>query len=143
MFHLLSIGLVALVPTPDVFAEVSGARYGSIKIVGNTDTPDRVILNQLGGIAPGAKVSAADLRTLRKRLAALNTTPTVLLLVSEFDSAFLDLWIAVVEQPGNWFAFGLWGLFETAPIALVTLDPELFRTEWAWFRARWQKATAP
>jgi hypothetical protein len=142
---LLAVGFVALVPTPEVFAEARGARYGTIRIVGNADTPDRIILKQLGGITPGAKVSAAQLRAARKRLAALGAfrePPTVLLLVNDFDGAFLELWVAVVERPGNWFAFGLWSLFERAPVALVTLDPEPLLTELALFRYRWLEATA-
>jgi Surface antigen variable number repeat len=146
MLHLLAVGFVALVPTPEVFAEARGARYGTIRIVGNADTPDRIILKQLGGIAPGAKVSAAQLRAARKRLAALGAfreSPTVLLLVNEFDSALVDLRIAVEEQPGNWFTFGLWRTFRGGIETVARLDLWPLVIEAGYLRRRWLEEIAP
>jgi hypothetical protein len=143
MLCSLTVGLCALTAAPEMVAEARGARYARIRVSGHADTPDRIILKQLGGITPGAKVSAADVRALRKRLAALGafrTAPNVMLIVNELDDTLIDLWIHVEERPGNWFTFGLWSLCDHGIEAVKNFDRRPFLDEWAWFRYRWREA---
>jgi hypothetical protein len=145
MLCVLTVGLGALGSAPEMVAEARGARYGLIVITGNADTHDRVVLNQLGEIRPGAKVSVAQLRAARKRLAALDafrTPPTVDLLVNELDGALIDIRIHVEERPGNWFAVGLWRTFRGGIETLARLDPLPLAIEAGGFRRRWLEAIA-
>jgi|GEM_PF-6395989 len=142
MLCSLTVGLCALTAAPEMVAEARGARYGAISITGNTDTHKRIILKQLGEIRPGVRVSATDIRAVRKRLAALGafrTPPAVMLYVNEFDGALINLWIHVEERPGNWFTFGLWSLCDHGIEAVKNFDQRPFLDEWAWFGYRWRE----
>ncbi len=146
MLCSLTVGLCALTAAPEMVAEARGARYGNIRVLGNSDTPDRIILNQREGIQPGAKVSAADVRAFRKRLAALGafrTAPTVVLLVNELDGALLDVRIHVEERPENWFIFHLWRTFRGGIETVARLDLWPLVIEAGCFRRRWLEETAP
>ncbi len=111
VFVVLSLGAVisALAPEPEF-------RVGRILVVGNTDTPDRVILNRLVGLAPGGKGTPATLRQAEGRLRGIGafksnpwrgTGPTVQVFPNELGSEFLDVVIRVEERSGNWVPFAL------------------------------------
>jgi hypothetical protein len=88
---------------------------GRVIIDGNTDTPDRVILNCID-FRPGQKTTRAVLRQAGKRIRAtgvFKSNPwrgvgvTVNVLPNELDSDYFDILIRVQERPGNYLAFGV------------------------------------
>jgi hypothetical protein len=131
---------MAFLEQPEFRGPVSGARYGRIIIEGNTDTPDRVILEHLD-MRPGQKILFGQLQTARNRLYDCgafmtnpwrDTGPTVVLLTNDLDEQFLDVLVRVEERPGNWLAFGMLELVE----AMIILDPEYALDRWEWITQR-------
>ena len=64
MLLALTVGLTILAQ-PEYLAPVLGKRCGRIIITGNTDTPDRVILEHLD-MRPGQKIMFGQLQTARR-----------------------------------------------------------------------------
>jgi hypothetical protein len=92
-----------------------GCRVGRIIIEGNTQTPDRVIQEQLR-LLPGQKFTARDLLAAQDRLRKCGffpvnpwrgIGPTVQVLPNEIDSEFLDVRVRIDERTGNWLRYGV------------------------------------
>lgn len=122
MMLVAGICLAAVVAEPEFRGATRGDRYGRVIVVGNTDTPDRVILGCLG-VHPGQRIRFGDLSDARARLGACGVFrsnpwrgegPTVELLPNEFDSEFWDIQVVIRERPGNWFVFGVEEMFFAA-----------------------------
>src|SRR5262245_22220665 len=123
--------LLALAGDLEFTAPLTGARYGRIIIEGNTDTPDRVILDRTA-FRPGKRIGFGEACAARESLRACGVFksnpwrgegPTVQLLRNELDDTYLDVLVRIEERPGNWIAFGLAELLESGVLAAVTLDP--------------------
>jgi hypothetical protein len=98
------------------------SRVGRIIIEGNTDTPDRAILECLS-FRPGSKLRSADLLAAQDRIRKcgffpvnpwLGVGPTVQVLQNELDEVFLDIRIRVNERPGNWLRYDVREVLITA-----------------------------
>lgn len=126
------VGMAALVAAPELLAPALGARWGRIIIEGNTDTPDRVVLDLLD-FRPGQRIGVGSVQEARRRLRACNSFqynpwrgvgPVVELVPNEFDSLFWDVRIRVVDRPGSWIGYSLSALFRAAAYAVVHRDPD-------------------
>ncbi len=122
------IALAFLRVGPEEFAEASVSRYGRIIIVGNTATPDRVIMHMVG-LRPGQIMKVADLRTARARieksgLFKTDPKPRIELLSNEFDNRFRDVLIQIGERPVNRYLFFVLDSFPDITIHLIVNFPE-------------------
>jgi Surface antigen variable number repeat len=124
----VSLAVLTLFADVEMRAPLIGGRCGRIVIQGNTDTPDRVVLNLID-IRPGQRILPGMVAESRARIRASGafkanpwrgTGPVVELLPNEFDGTFYDLSITIEERPANWFVFGV---LETVGAA-KNLDPE-------------------
>lgn len=108
----LLIGITWLLNNPELLAVVNGARYGELKVIGNTDTPRRVILSMID-IQPGQRIELGKRRPALKKLRECSTLrcdpgkgelPAI-----EFDpnpgSVYLDVVIKVYDTPGTWLGY--------------------------------------
>jgi outer membrane protein assembly factor BamA len=102
----------------------AGSRVGRIIIEGNTETPDRAILELLSA-RPGAVLRAEDLVATRERLRKCGfflvnpwrgIGPTVQMLPNELGDTFVDIRIRVNERPGNWLRYEVREVMTTAAL---------------------------
>lgn len=111
-------------------------RVGRIVIEGNTDTPDRVILEHVP-LRPGQRLRYADLIAARDGLRKCghfrvnpwrDVGPTVEALPNELDNQFRDVRIRIQEKPLNWLRFGARDLI----LAAVLGDADEMYREAVW-----------
>ena len=108
----LLIGITWLMNNPELLAVVNGARYGELKVIGNTDTPRRVILSMLDA-EPGGRVHLGRFRPALKKLRdcpTLRTDPGMGHMPNiEFEaisgSVYMDVVIQVYDTPGTWLGY--------------------------------------
>jgi hypothetical protein len=84
-------------------------RIGQIFIIGNTETPQHILLDLLE-LYPGTKVSLADLRKAESRLCRWRVWGKVEITVLPPDRAtseFHDIRVDIEEQEWNWLLFGV------------------------------------
>ena len=138
------VALLALAGDLEFTAPLTSARYGRIIIEGNTDTPDRVILDRTA-FQPGKRIAFGEVGAARESLRACGVFksnpwrgegPTVQFLRNELGDTYLDVFVRIEERPGNWIAFGLAELLESGVLAAVTLDSDPFLRDLSWFGRR-------
>jgi hypothetical protein len=119
---LATVLAVVCAGAPFQVQALGGTRVGRIIIEGNTETPDRVVLELLP-MRPGMKLSSADLLAARDRLHKCGffpvnpwrgLGPVVQLLPTELDDTFVDVRIRVTERPGNWLRYEVREVLTTA-----------------------------
>ncbi len=84
-------------------------RVGRILVLGNSDTPDWMILWQLD-LRPGQVLDYGKVEVARKRLTNLGLfdaaqPPSVEVSPNELDDTFKDIHICIKERPWNWLIF--------------------------------------
>jgi hypothetical protein len=110
------------------------ARVGQIFIIGNTATPDSVILRQVP-LYPGRILTRADLRSAERNLARLkifkaDPAPRVRIIDREGDSTYKDIRVDVSERDINLYFWPLMESLEFAAVwAMGGLPPALFLAE--------------
>lgn len=97
-------------------------RVGRVIIVGNTDTPDWVILPRVA-LRPGQVLDYTQVAAARDRLrrSGLFSESSIEVVPNEFDRGFKDMLVRVEERPGNWLRFAA---LNTA-VGLATHEPDL------------------
>jgi hypothetical protein len=121
VFTLAITALVGLSLSTAKAGEDGPTRIGQIFIVGNTATPEWVILRQLP-LFPGGKLDAADLIMGERNLERLGLfrRPTVKILDPEKEQEYKDILVSIEEKPWNWLIFDALDLVE----ARLTLNLE-------------------
>ena len=131
MIAFVVLSLAAVISTQAPEPEF---RVGRLMVVGNTDTPDWVILDRCVGLAPGRKTTGTVLRKAELQLRKIGvfksnpwrgTGPTVEAFPNELDNEYVDVVISVEEQSGNWVPFALARVIQ----AYLQMDRCTFRME--------------
>jgi Surface antigen variable number repeat len=81
-------------------------RVGEILIVGNTETPQGVILDLLG-FCPGQKISAKNMRQAESRIKRLGFWKSAEISVLDSDNGWSPILVKIEEKEWNWLIFGV------------------------------------